>query len=87
VRQNQQRCDDAARAMSRGVAAAVTAAKNRLAVLSARLEAISPLAVLRRGYGIVRGPNGKVVRSPADAPAGTRLDIALANGAIRATVD
>ena len=43
----------------------------------ARLEALSPLSVLERGYAIVRRADGRIVREAADAPAGTKLRIRL----------
>jgi exodeoxyribonuclease VII large subunit len=45
-----------------------------------RLEALSPLAVLARGYSVCRTPSGIVVRRPAQAPAGTDVEILLAEG-------
>lgn len=52
--------------------------------LAAQLELVSPESVLERGYAIVRRVDGKVVRAPADAPAGEVLSIRLANGELRA---
>jgi exodeoxyribonuclease VII large subunit len=46
-------------------------------VARARLEALSPLSVLERGYAIVRRADGRIVRQAADAPAGTKLRIRL----------
>jgi exodeoxyribonuclease VII large subunit len=54
-----------------------------LARLAAQLEALSPLGVLARGYSLTqRLEDGAVVRSPADAPAGTRLRTRLAAGEV-----
>jgi exodeoxyribonuclease VII large subunit len=44
---------------------------------------LSPKSTLDRGYAIVQGPNG-IVRTPADAPSGTPLVVALADGALDA---
>jgi exodeoxyribonuclease VII large subunit len=49
----------------------------------ARVQALSPLATLRRGYAVVQH-NHDVVRSPGEAPAGTRLTIRLGSGRLRA---
>jgi exodeoxyribonuclease VII large subunit len=49
--------------------------KERLA--RARLEALSPLSVLERGYAIVKRADGRIVRQAVDAPSGTRLRIRL----------
>lgn len=54
----------------------------------ARLEALSPLQILRRGYAIVRDlDTGKVVSSLADTEAGHLLEIRVADGAFGARVE
>lgn len=59
-----------------------------LEVLVARLSSISPLTVLARGYAIARRvPDGTIVRSPHDAPPGTKLAVRVEGGTVRATVD
>jgi len=62
------------------------ARRTRLARAATRLEALSPLAVLSRGYAIVYGEAGTVLRSAADAPVGRKIGARLANGSITATV-
>ena len=54
--------------------------------LSAALAALSPLAVLGRGYAIVRSEEGHVVSSPTQAHVGDALTIQLADGNIQTTV-
>ena len=49
----------------------------------ARVQALSPLATLQRGYAVVQHAE-EIVRSPAAAPAGTALMIRLAAGRIGA---
>ncbi|MGJ8670192.1 MAG: exodeoxyribonuclease VII large subunit [Oceanococcus sp.] len=56
----------------------------RLLHAKERLAALSPTQVLQRGYSITR-LGEKIVRQ-ADLPAGSQLDIELAQGKIRATV-
>lgn len=57
----------------------------RLARAEARLEALSPRAVLSRGYAVVRGPRGVLLRSDDVAP-GEAVTVTLASGALAATV-
>ena len=57
----------------------------RLARLEANLHALSPLAVLGRGYAIVHA-GGHVITSYTQAHAGDALPVQLADGAIEATV-
>ena len=49
---------------------------------------LGPQATLDRGYAIVRrADDARIVRDPADAPAGTRLALRVARGDLPATVD
>jgi exodeoxyribonuclease VII large subunit len=51
--------------------------------LSARLTTLGPAATLARGYAVVQlADSMAVLRSTKDAPAGTRLRVRVANGAI-----
>jgi exodeoxyribonuclease VII large subunit len=66
---------------------ALAEARAALAERAARLDALSPLAVLGRGFAVVRrAGDAAIVRSPADAPVGTDLEIALAAGRLGARV-
>lgn len=56
-----------------------------LAHRAARLDALSPLAVLSRGYAVALR-DGKVVRSPDDAPVGSEVEVKLAKGRLEAKV-
>lgn len=59
----------------------------RLALLAGRLQEMSPLAVLSRGYAIALGPGGRAVRDAAEAPRGTPLQLRLHNGTLRVRVE
>ncbi len=57
-----------------------------LAASTASLAALGPQATLERGYAIVRRhDDGRILRDPAAAPAGTRLLVALAAGTLTAS--
>lgn len=62
------------------------ATPTRLAHLTAKLGALSPLDVLNRGYALIYTPGGALLRNPADAPVGTLLTAQLAWGRLRSTV-
>src|SRR5262249_24759311 len=47
-----------------------------LAPLEAHLKQLSPLGILKRGYAIVER-EGKVVKSPKDAPPGSEIQVRL----------
>lgn len=62
--------------------------ESRLSGLAGRLHALSPLAVLGRGYAIVKQENtGNVVTSTDDVELGESLDIMLTHGRLKATVE
>jgi exodeoxyribonuclease VII large subunit len=61
----------------------VASETDRVGHLSARLATLGPAATLARGYAVVQVSDSMaVLRSVADAPAGTRLRIRVADGAI-----
>jgi len=57
----------------------------RLDMLEGRLDSVSPLATLSRGYAIVRSSRGLVLRAE-DARAGEVLELILAEGRLRCRV-
>lgn len=65
----------------------LSAARERLSPLFARLEALSPLAVLERGYAIVETSGLRVVKDPAQVPAGSRVHVRVAHGRFDARVE
>lgn len=70
-------------------AARVAAAEQagRLRELAGRLHALSPLAVLSRGFAIVRrAADGAILRRPQDAAPGDRLRVQLQEGQLEAEV-
>ena len=56
----------------------------RVGELRGHLRALSPQATLDRGYAIVQGDDGHVLRGPQGAPDGARLTLTLAEGALGA---
>jgi exodeoxyribonuclease VII large subunit len=61
--------------------------RRRLGEMAARLDALSPLAVLGRGYALARRESdGRIVRAVGDVSLGDRLELRLASGQIGAQV-
>jgi exodeoxyribonuclease VII large subunit len=58
----------------------------RLRGLARSLSAISPLATVARGYSILLHPDGRVVRSVADASPGDALDARVTDGTLKLQV-
>lgn len=57
--------------------------RRRLSETATRLDALSPLAVLGRGYAIARRESdGRIVRAAGDVSLGDRLELRLAGGQI-----
>lgn len=54
--------------------------RERLTAVARELQAVSPLAVLGRGYAILEDPRGRVVRRADDASPGDRLTARLGDG-------
>jgi exodeoxyribonuclease VII large subunit len=61
-------------------------ADGRLAAEWRHLRALSPQRTLERGYAVVSGPDGAVVRRAADLALGNEIRVGLAAGSIRAAV-
>ncbi len=61
-------------------------AKERLAAAAGRLDALSPLAVIGRGYAVLRTPEGRLIRTLADAPVGSALQARTTDGWLEAEV-
>ncbi|MGB8900844.1 MAG: exodeoxyribonuclease VII large subunit, partial [Methylocella sp.] len=53
---------------------------------SVRVETLSPLAVLSRGYALVYAADGTLLRSAADTAAGQTIRARLARGTLEAEV-
>ena len=62
-------------------------AKGDHAALTARLQALSPLAVLDRGYALVLNEQGSVVRSATQVSRGELVVTRLADGLFTSRVE
>ncbi len=82
IRRRIESCDTA---MTQGVRLRLSQAQGQLITLEAHLKQLSPLAILERGYAIVER-EGKIVKSPEDAPVGTEISVRLASGSLGARV-
>lgn len=61
-------------------------AQNSLALQASRLDSVSPLNILARGYSITKTQQGKVIKSVDHIKTGDVLITELADGAIKSTV-
>ena len=58
----------------------------RYVALTAKLDAMSPLKVLTRGYSMAQNDRGEVVRSVSQVELGERIGISFSDGKVYATV-
>ena len=60
--------------------------KQRYVAMTAKLDAMSPLKVLTRGYAMAQTQDGDVLRSVSQVRSGDRIRISLSDGALSADV-
>jgi exodeoxyribonuclease VII large subunit len=84
----QQRLDELSERALHAVTSRIRFAQQRLRGGAERLQALSPLAVLRRGYSIARRvEDGSVIRDAADLKDGEHLRLTFARGTARVRVE
>ncbi|MDP9325336.1 MAG: exodeoxyribonuclease VII large subunit [Candidatus Dormibacteraeota bacterium] len=81
-----QRLDDRAQRLEAALRVGLDRAKQRLQGHSDRLEALSPIAVLGRGYSLARDEQGALVTSVAGLRPGRRLTTVFADGSAEAEI-
>jgi len=87
IRLREQRLDDLAHQLYRSTRHVLELRRQRLSGLSDRLESLSPLAVLARGYSItLRDADGSLVRDPATVRIGETIRTLLHGGVLWAEV-
>jgi exodeoxyribonuclease VII large subunit len=81
VRENEQRVDELSVDLVRRIGESLRARRDRLQRQSGRLDALSPLAVLERGYSIAHKlPEERIVKQAATLDAGDLLRVTFAAG-------
>jgi exodeoxyribonuclease VII large subunit len=73
--------------MERSLERTLRRAAARMEALDGRLRSLSPLAVLERGYALVLGKDGAVIRSTKDLSPYDHLRTRLSDGEFGSTVD
>lgn len=62
-------------------------AEARFIHLTAKLDALSPLKVLGRGYAVARNEQGQILRAAQEAAAGEKIEVLLGQGSLNCTVN
>lgn len=76
-----------AQRLDAGLQSSVKQSSSDLAKNSARLEALSPLSVLARGYGVATDKTGETVRSVGAVKKGDEISVRLCDGTLWAVVE
>jgi exodeoxyribonuclease VII large subunit len=86
LRSDRQRLDELIRRSQVAQEHALALRRARLQAFTPRLAALSPLAVLRRGYAIVTQADGSLVRRVGQVQPGDPLDVRVSDGSFPAQV-
>jgi exodeoxyribonuclease VII large subunit len=88
VSHDRQRIETLAASLQAALGHRLALDRERVASAQGRLDALSPLQILKRGYAIVRDlDTGQVVSSVRDAQAGHLLEIRVSDGAFGARTE
>lgn len=86
LREAQVRLDSAYTGCTTAVESQILDAEKRFALATASLDALSPLAVLQRGYAIAQREDGTLLRDANSVSIGDSVQVRLAKGRIKASV-
>lgn len=79
------RCDRAVMAMDSAVAYEMTVKSKELSSACAKLDALSPLKILARGYSVA-SKNGKIISDVGDVEKGDMINLRLSNGDVECEI-
>jgi exodeoxyribonuclease VII large subunit len=81
-----QRLDFATSTLTHLMKARIASQKNTLAQLAAKLDALSPLSTLQRGYAIATTDNQLVITNAKEVKAGDNINVRLAEGKLNCII-
>ncbi|WP_027966462.1 exodeoxyribonuclease VII large subunit [Halomonas halocynthiae] len=87
LNEEKQTLDDLYRRLHAGVRREQLTHRQHLAGVIRELQAVSPLAVLGRGYAIVQDDSGQVIRQAQDTRPDQQLSVQLGKGTLRVKVE
>jgi exodeoxyribonuclease VII large subunit len=88
IRDQEQRLDETNQRLGRGMRQRLTQTRHLIDARAARLQALSPLQVLARGYSLTRTEDGgQVIRRAADVQPGQGIEVLLADGRLLGKVE
>lgn len=86
IDQNRQRLDSLSERLEQGMTRFVSDKNGILKLLAAKLDLLSPLAILGRGYSLTYGPKGNVLRHSDDINVGQQVQVRLQQGLLNCVV-
>lgn len=86
IDQNRQRLDSLSERLEQGITRFVSDKNGILNLLAAKLDLLSPLAILGRGYSLTYGPKGNVLRHSEDINVGQQVQVRLQQGLLTCAV-
>ena len=87
LRNARRRFDAASSACNGLMETSLQEARERLGLAAASLDALSPLAVLQRGYAIAQDASGKPLREAASVSTGDQVRVRLSKGSLQTRVE
>ena len=88
IRMSQQRIDELLQRCTVSAQHLLDTKRDKFGKLAGELNALSPLAILQRGYSVcLQYPSRKMVKNAAEVSAGDKVEVKLANGEIICEVE
>lgn len=76
--------DDLTKQLIRNISLIISKKTDMLKAMAGKLDAMSPLAVLGRGYSIAKKCDGRVIKSVSDVSVGAEFELVVSDGQARA---
>lgn len=87
VDDRRQALDHLQKDLAHAVSARLARPRGELGALAAKLDAMSPLKVLGRGFAVVTAEDGQIVRRASDIPVGSRIAAQVEEGSLLCRVE
>lgn len=87
LRDLEQHLDETSERLNRAASQRIRKANDKLGALAARLESLSPLNILSRGYSLTRTTDGKLLRDPGDVQPGDVIVTRVSKGEVTSRVE
>ena len=87
IQQHALTIDDMDQQLQRSVKRVIQTTQDKLNATAARLHALSPLNVLKRGYSVTQTEDGKVIHGVDQVKSGEQITTRLTNGTIKSIIE